>query len=179
MKKGAPIQIERYWKFCWWQIPHNSVRKLLSTLPPSDSSMFRVDFRSSHVHYINNIEEDSMYKRWRSNLNEVRKYPILIFNILHVYLIFISPCFQLYCFASLRFYNKKNYWTCADFDAGFPWTVTLHSQEPFPCCFCYWSSYHMWPWGKFMSSRERRLLFVLLFCCWWFKWLKSCSQLKW
>lgn len=83
------------------------MRKLLSTLPPSDSSTFRVDFRSSHVHYINNIEEDSMYKRWRSNLNEVRKYHILIFNILHVHLIFISPCFQLYCFTSVRFYNQK------------------------------------------------------------------------
>lgn len=58
-------------QFLKLKIPHTSVRKLLSTLPPSDSSTFRVDFRSSHVHYINNIEEDSMYKRWRSNLNEI------------------------------------------------------------------------------------------------------------
>lgn len=53
------------------QIPHSTVRKLLSTLPPSESSTFRVDFRSSHVHYLNDLEEDAKYKRWRNNLNEV------------------------------------------------------------------------------------------------------------
>ncbi|PON86639.1 UDP-glucose:Glycoprotein Glucosyltransferase [Trema orientale] len=52
-------------------IPHSAVRKLLSTLPPADSSMFRVDFRSTHVHYLNNLEEDAMYKRWRNNINEI------------------------------------------------------------------------------------------------------------
>lgn len=54
------------------KIPPSIVRKLLSTLPPSESSAFRVDFRSDdHVHYLNNLEEDSRYKRWRSNLNEM------------------------------------------------------------------------------------------------------------
>ncbi|KDO50105.1 hypothetical protein CISIN_1g000334mg [Citrus sinensis] len=33
--------------------------------------MFRVDFRSTHVQYLNNLEEDAMYKRWRSNINEI------------------------------------------------------------------------------------------------------------
>ncbi|KAL6178989.1 hypothetical protein ACLB2K_050505 [Fragaria x ananassa] len=53
------------------KIPHSTARKLLSTLPPPESNMFRVDFRSNHVHYLNNLEEDAMYKRWRSNLNEI------------------------------------------------------------------------------------------------------------
>ncbi|XP_027357768.1 UDP-glucose:glycoprotein glucosyltransferase isoform X2 [Abrus precatorius] len=58
-------------QFSKLKIPHSTVRKLLSTLPPSESSMFRVDFRSTHVHYLNNLEEDDKYKRWRSNLNEI------------------------------------------------------------------------------------------------------------
>lgn len=53
------------------KIPEPTTRKLLSTVLPSESSMFRIDFRSSHVHYINNLEEDSLYKRWRSNINEI------------------------------------------------------------------------------------------------------------
>ncbi|KAF3637054.1 UDP-glucose:glycoprotein glucosyltransferase [Capsicum annuum] len=53
------------------KIPVSTVRKLLSALPPSESSTFRVDFRSDHVHYLNNLEVDEMYKRWRSNLNEI------------------------------------------------------------------------------------------------------------
>ncbi|KAG5548754.1 hypothetical protein RHGRI_014196 [Rhododendron griersonianum] len=53
------------------KIPPSTVRKLLSTLPPSESSTFRVDFRSTHVHYLNNLELDAMYKRWRSNINEI------------------------------------------------------------------------------------------------------------
>ncbi|KAL8061150.1 hypothetical protein ABFX02_02G069400 [Erythranthe guttata] len=53
------------------QIPPSGVRKFLSVLPPSESYAFRVDFRSPHVHYINNLEEDAMYKRWRSNINEI------------------------------------------------------------------------------------------------------------
>ncbi|CAA0841506.1 UDP-glucose\\x3aglycoprotein glucosyltransferase [Striga hermonthica] len=52
-------------------IPPNSVRRFLSVLPPSESYAFRVDFRSSNVHYLNNLEVDAMYKRWRSNLNEL------------------------------------------------------------------------------------------------------------
>lgn len=39
--------------------------------------MFRVDFRSTHVHYLNNLEEDAKYKWWRTNLNEVNYYMIL------------------------------------------------------------------------------------------------------
>ncbi|KAL7002014.1 hypothetical protein U1Q18_003164 [Sarracenia purpurea var. burkii] len=52
------------------KIPPSVVRKLLLTLPPPESNTFRVDFRSTHVHYLNNLEEDAMYKRWRSNINE-------------------------------------------------------------------------------------------------------------
>ncbi|XP_057737491.1 UDP-glucose:glycoprotein glucosyltransferase [Arachis stenosperma] len=58
-------------QFSKLKIPHSTVRKLLSTSPPSESSTFRVDFRSTHVYYLNNLEEDAMYKRWRSNLNEI------------------------------------------------------------------------------------------------------------
>ncbi|KAJ8572608.1 hypothetical protein K7X08_009119 [Anisodus acutangulus] len=53
------------------KIPVSTVRKLLSALPPSESSTIRVDFRSDHVHYLNNLEVDEMYKRWRNNLNEL------------------------------------------------------------------------------------------------------------
>ncbi|KAL8535987.1 hypothetical protein ACS0TY_011576 [Phlomoides rotata] len=53
------------------QVPPSAVRKFLSVLPPAESLSFRVDFRSPHVHYINNLEEDAMYKRWRSNINEI------------------------------------------------------------------------------------------------------------
>ncbi|XP_060167686.1 UDP-glucose:glycoprotein glucosyltransferase isoform X1 [Lycium barbarum] len=53
------------------KIPVSTVRKLLAALPPSESSTFRVDFRSDHVHYLNNLEVDEMYKRWRNNLNEL------------------------------------------------------------------------------------------------------------
>ncbi|KAF9602136.1 hypothetical protein IFM89_025181 [Coptis chinensis] len=52
------------------KIPRSNIRNLLSTLPPSEANTFRVDFRSTHVHYLNNLEEDAMYKRWRSNLND-------------------------------------------------------------------------------------------------------------
>ncbi|KAJ9552536.1 hypothetical protein OSB04_016581 [Centaurea solstitialis] len=53
------------------KLPSSTVRKLLSTLPPPESTMFRVDFRSDHVHYINNLEVDARYRQWRSNLNEL------------------------------------------------------------------------------------------------------------
>ncbi|KAK9286489.1 hypothetical protein L1049_014887 [Liquidambar formosana] len=53
------------------KIPQSTIRRLLSTPHHSESSMFRVEFRSSHVHYLNNLEEDAMYRRWRSNLNEI------------------------------------------------------------------------------------------------------------
>ncbi|XP_015878960.3 UDP-glucose:glycoprotein glucosyltransferase isoform X1 [Ziziphus jujuba] len=58
-------------QFLKLKVPPSTVRKLLSTLPPSDSNMFRIDFRSTHVHYINNLEEDAKYRRWRNNLNEI------------------------------------------------------------------------------------------------------------
>ncbi|XP_027931508.1 UDP-glucose:glycoprotein glucosyltransferase [Vigna unguiculata] len=58
-------------QFSKLKIPPSIVQKLLSTLPPSESSMFRVDFRTTQVHYLNNLEEDAKYKRWRSNLNEI------------------------------------------------------------------------------------------------------------
>ncbi|XP_068312697.1 UDP-glucose:glycoprotein glucosyltransferase-like [Pyrus communis] len=53
------------------KIPHSTVRKLLASLPPPESNMLRVDFRSKHVQYLNNIEEDAMYRRWRNDLNEI------------------------------------------------------------------------------------------------------------
>ncbi|XP_057977897.1 UDP-glucose:glycoprotein glucosyltransferase [Malania oleifera] len=58
-------------QFLKLKIPQSTVRKLLSTIPPPEANMFRVDFRSMHVHYLNNLEEDAMYMRWRSNINEI------------------------------------------------------------------------------------------------------------
>ncbi|XP_078432136.1 EMS-MUTAGENIZED BRI1 SUPPRESSOR 1 isoform X2 [Wolffia australiana] len=58
-------------KFSDLKIPPSAIRKLLSSQPSSESQQFRVDFRSSHVHYLNNLEEDTMYRRWRSNINEI------------------------------------------------------------------------------------------------------------
>nr|DAD24321.1 TPA_asm: hypothetical protein HUJ06_025785 [Nelumbo nucifera] len=58
-------------QFSKFKIPQSTIRKLLSTLPPSESNAVRVDFRSVHVHYLNNLEVDAMYKRWRSNLNDL------------------------------------------------------------------------------------------------------------
>ncbi|TKY60158.1 UDP-glucose:glycoprotein glucosyltransferase [Spatholobus suberectus] len=58
-------------QFSKLKIPQGTLRKLLSTLPPSESSIFRVDFRSTHVHYLNNLEEDAKYKGWRNNINEI------------------------------------------------------------------------------------------------------------
>ncbi|CAL9044711.1 unnamed protein product [Musa banksii] len=53
------------------KLPLSAIQKLLSAAPPSESNAFRIDFRSGHVHYLNNLEEDAMYKRWRSNINEI------------------------------------------------------------------------------------------------------------
>ncbi|KAI4342257.1 hypothetical protein MLD38_026900 [Melastoma candidum] len=58
-------------QFARMKIPRSTIRKLLSSMPPSESSALRIDFRSSHVHYLNNLEEDARYRRWRSNLNEI------------------------------------------------------------------------------------------------------------
>ncbi|KAL3515635.1 hypothetical protein ACH5RR_022537 [Cinchona calisaya] len=58
-------------QFSKLKIPLTTVRKLLSILPPSESNTIRVDFRSTHVHYLNDLEHDIMYKRWRSNINEI------------------------------------------------------------------------------------------------------------
>ncbi|XP_058110357.1 UDP-glucose:glycoprotein glucosyltransferase isoform X2 [Magnolia sinica] len=58
-------------QFSKLKIPQTAISKLLSSLPPPESSTFRVDFRSTHVRYLNNLEEDAMYRRWRSNLNEL------------------------------------------------------------------------------------------------------------
>ncbi|KAJ4717311.1 UDP-glucose:glycoprotein glucosyltransferase-like [Melia azedarach] len=58
-------------QFSKLKIPPTITQKLLSTVPPSESNMFRVDFRSTHVQYLNNLEEDEMYKRWRNNINEI------------------------------------------------------------------------------------------------------------
>ncbi|KAG0448863.1 hypothetical protein HPP92_027626 [Vanilla planifolia] len=53
------------------KVPQKTIQKLLSVPPLSESNLFRIDFRSTHVHYLNNLEEDAMYKRWRSNINEI------------------------------------------------------------------------------------------------------------
>lgn len=53
------------------KVPQKDIKMLLYTPAPSEQGSFRLDFRSIHVHYLNNLEEDSMYKRWRSNLNEL------------------------------------------------------------------------------------------------------------
>ncbi|KAL6643108.1 hypothetical protein ACP70R_021289 [Stipagrostis hirtigluma subsp. patula] len=53
------------------ELPQSAAHKILSAPPPAESNSFRVDFRSSHVHYLNNLEEDAMYRRWRSNLQEL------------------------------------------------------------------------------------------------------------
>lgn len=58
-------------QFSRLKIPQDAIRKLLSSIPPPESNTFRVDFRSAPVHYVNNLEEDAMYRRWRSNLNEL------------------------------------------------------------------------------------------------------------
>ncbi|XP_039137617.1 UDP-glucose:glycoprotein glucosyltransferase [Dioscorea cayenensis subsp. rotundata] len=58
-------------QFSELKIPQDAVLKLLSAARPSESNAFRVDFRSTHVHYLNNLEEDAMYRRWRSNINEI------------------------------------------------------------------------------------------------------------
>ncbi|KQJ97067.1 UDP-glucose:glycoprotein glucosyltransferase isoform X2 [Brachypodium distachyon] len=58
-------------QFIRLKLPKSAVHKILSAAPPAESNSFRVDFRASHVHYLNNLEEDDLYKRWRSNLNEL------------------------------------------------------------------------------------------------------------
>ncbi|KAL0801520.1 hypothetical protein Bca101_056696 [Brassica carinata] len=58
-------------QFSKLKIPDGAIRKLLLTTPLSEPDSYRVDFRSEHVNYLNNLEEDDMYKRWRSNINEI------------------------------------------------------------------------------------------------------------
>ncbi|KAL5230580.1 hypothetical protein ABZP36_029356 [Zizania latifolia] len=58
-------------QFVQLKMPESAIHKILSAAPPAESNSFRVDFRSSHVHYLNNVEEDALYKRWRSNINEL------------------------------------------------------------------------------------------------------------
>ncbi|MBA0717017.1 hypothetical protein Golax_004863 [Gossypium laxum] len=58
-------------QFSKLKIPHSTVRKVLLTETPPELNMFRVDFRSAHVHYLNNLEKDAMYRRWRNNINEI------------------------------------------------------------------------------------------------------------
>ncbi|KAK9110137.1 hypothetical protein Sjap_018197 [Stephania japonica] len=58
-------------QFSKLKIPRGIIRRLLSKLPPSEANILRIDFRSSHVHYLNNLEEDSMYRWWRNNINDL------------------------------------------------------------------------------------------------------------
>ncbi|KAJ7513700.1 hypothetical protein O6H91_23G011200 [Diphasiastrum complanatum] len=54
------------------KVPVRWVRKLLQLAEPAEQAFIRIDFRSDEfVHYLNNLEEDAMYKRWRNNLNEL------------------------------------------------------------------------------------------------------------
>ncbi|KAK1287551.1 UDP-glucose:glycoprotein glucosyltransferase [Acorus calamus] len=62
-------------QFLKLKIPQSAIRNLLSAASPPEANTFRVDFRSTHVHYLNNLEEDAMYKRWRNNINELL-YPV-------------------------------------------------------------------------------------------------------
>lgn len=95
------------------------MRKLLSVIPPSESNLIRVDFRSTHVHYINDLEVDAMYKRWRSNLQEVH------------YVIFLRVLFlegnSWSFFANIEVALSTTF-QCGDLDldASFPWTITIH-----------------------------------------------------
>ncbi|KAG2548509.1 hypothetical protein PVAP13_9KG188900 [Panicum virgatum] len=58
-------------QFARLKLPRSAAHKILSAPPPAESNSFRIDFRSSHVHYLNNLEEDGMYRRWRSNIQEL------------------------------------------------------------------------------------------------------------
>ncbi|KAL3679974.1 hypothetical protein R1sor_022930 [Riccia sorocarpa] len=58
-------------KIAQLKVPPKYIRKLLKLNDARESSVFRLDFRSDHVYYLNNIEEDTMYRRWRPNLNEI------------------------------------------------------------------------------------------------------------
>ncbi|KAL0920817.1 hypothetical protein M5K25_009987 [Dendrobium thyrsiflorum] len=58
-------------QFTKLKLPQKAILKLLSAPPSAGSNVFRIDFRSTYVHYLNNLEEDAMYRRWRSNINEI------------------------------------------------------------------------------------------------------------
>uniref|UniRef100_A0A7N0UES8 UDP-glucose:glycoprotein glucosyltransferase n=1 Tax=Kalanchoe fedtschenkoi TaxID=63787 RepID=A0A7N0UES8_KALFE len=58
-------------QFSKLKIPQSTIGRLLRAPTQPIFNMFRVDFRSSHVYYLNNLEEDAMYRRWRSNINEI------------------------------------------------------------------------------------------------------------
>jgi len=83
-------------QFARLKLPQSAAHKILSAPPPAESNSFRIDFRSSHVHYLNNLEEDGMYRRWRSNIQEV----LLTSHFLGPIKLRLSFCF-LHCFASL------------------------------------------------------------------------------
>ncbi|MCO5576449.1 hypothetical protein L7F22_030259 [Adiantum nelumboides] len=53
------------------KVPSKYVKALMQIPDPAELASVRVDFRSPYVHYLNNLEEDSMYRRWRSNLQEL------------------------------------------------------------------------------------------------------------
>ncbi|XP_010523682.1 PREDICTED: UDP-glucose:glycoprotein glucosyltransferase isoform X2 [Tarenaya hassleriana] len=58
-------------EFSKLKIPDEAIRKLLLASPLPEPDSYRIDFRSMHVHYLNNLEEDAIYRRWRSNINEI------------------------------------------------------------------------------------------------------------
>ncbi|KAI5067704.1 hypothetical protein GOP47_0018232 [Adiantum capillus-veneris] len=53
------------------KVPAKYVKSLMQIPDPAELSSVRVDFRSPYVYYLNNLEEDAMYRRWRSNLQEL------------------------------------------------------------------------------------------------------------
>ncbi|OQU85915.1 hypothetical protein SORBI_3004G337800 [Sorghum bicolor] len=71
-------------QFVRLKLPQSAAHKILSAPPPAESNSFRVDFRSSHVHCLNNLEEDDMYRRWRSNIQEMRYIRKNLFHSVYV-----------------------------------------------------------------------------------------------
>ncbi|KAH7387951.1 hypothetical protein KP509_16G050200 [Ceratopteris richardii] len=53
------------------KVPSKYFKSLMQIPDPAELASVRIDFRSPYVHYLNNLEEDPMYKRWRSNLQEL------------------------------------------------------------------------------------------------------------
>ncbi|CAM6098919.1 unnamed protein product [Calypogeia fissa] len=53
------------------KVPPKYIKELLQLTEAAESTTFRVDFRSEHVHYLNNLEQDPGYRRWRTDLQQL------------------------------------------------------------------------------------------------------------